>query len=69
MPINISYLGVGDVHVAYRGHSKLEHLDEVVSVRFLNYKVTTSSFLINKCLREDIVRLYKYSVLPQTFAH
>lgn len=51
------------------GHINLDDLLEMVSARFLDYKVSTFSFVINQCLGEDIRRLYKYSAPPQTFTH
>lgn len=47
----------------------LHHLVKVVSLEFLHCKVAISLFLINKYLKEDILRLCKYPVSSQTFAH
>lgn len=51
------------------GDVNLIHLAKLVSARFIHCKVTIFLFVINKYLRRDTLRLSKYPVSPQTFAH
>lgn len=42
-----------------------DHLVKFISVRFLYYKVTSFSLVLNKCLGKGILRLHRYPAAPQ----